>query len=707
MRATAAAQRRLRAVGARAGRWVREAGYLPKWVLLGAGIGVIAGLGAVAFYRALRFASWLFLDVIADYRPPLPAGEGGGVGSGHFAHWWLIPIIVCAGGLVTGLVVQRLAPEAEGHGTDAAIDAVHTNPRMVRTRAVIVKLVASAIMIGSGGSGGREGPTAQISAGFGSLLARTLDLSPEDGRTAVSVGIGAGIGSIFSAPLGGAVLAADILYRDDFEVAALIPGLIASIVGYTVFGLIDGFSPLFGYAAPGYQFHDPMQLAWFAVIGVCSGFVGLAYSTGFHRIADLFHHLRVPAVSKPALGGLATGLVALALPEVLGTGYGWVQQSLQRPELLTIPLWVVLALPLGKILATAFSIASGGSGGIFGPGIVIGAFTGAALWRLLAPIAPDIPHSPAPFVIVGMMACFGAIARAPLAVMLMVAEMTGSLTILAPAMVAVGIAYLIVRRSGQTIYRSQLRNRDDAHAARVRTGLPLLARVTAQQAMAPPRLVLASTTTIGQARERLHTAGVPGAPVVDEEERFLGDISLDSLPAEPTDTDRQPLARHVDATAPSLTADANLDQALQALPPGHPWLTVLGPERHVKGILALSDIVRAYRVVMRADAHRISRASANATLIEERVTERSPLIGQPLNHAPLPPATVILSVQRGDAVNLGLAATPVAAGDIITALVHPDHLDQIRAQLGTGEPSIHPAQLARTAPATSATEARH
>lgn len=681
MSVAAVLQRRLRSAGAKAGRWVRGAGYLPKWVVLGVGIGVIAGLGAVAFYRALRFATWLFLHVIAGYTPPFPAGEGGGAGSAHFPHWWLIPIVVCLGGLVTGLVVQRLAPEAEGHGTDAAIDAVHTNPRMVRARAVIVKLIASALMIGTGGSGGREGPTAQISAGFGSLLARTLDLSPEDGRTAVSVGIGAGIGSIFSAPLGGAVLAADIIFMDDFEVSALIPGLIASIVGYTVFGLIDSFKPMFGYAAPGYEFHEPLQLLWFAVIGVCAGFVGLAYSTGFHGTAGLFRRLQLPGVAKPAVGGLLTGLLALALPEVLGTGYGWVQHSLGRPSLLSIPLWVVLLLPFGKIAATAFSIGSGGSGGIFGPGVVIGAFTGAAIWRLLGPIAPGIPHSPAPFVIVGMMACFGAIARAPLAMMLMVAEMTGSLTILAPAMVAVGFAYLIVRQSGQTIYRSQLRSREEARAARMRTGMPLLGRVSAREAMSAPRLVLAGSMRVGEASEALRLAALPGAPVIDEDRQFLGDISLSALAEVGEAAQDQPISRQVDVAAPSLTEDANLDQALEAFPPGHPWLTVLGPQREVRGILAVSDLVRAYRKAMRADARRISRASANAVLVEEQVTEHSPLIGLPLDHAPLPEATIVLSVQRGDTVSLGLAASPVAAGDIITALAHPDHVDDIHVLL--------------------------
>jgi CIC family chloride channel protein len=661
-------QQAARSAGARLGGWVRRRSYLHKWLVLGTGIGVIAGLGALVFYLALRGATHLFLGVLGGYTVPSPAGEGGGAGSGHFTRPWAIPLVVCLGGLASGALVGWLAPEAEGHGTDAAIDAVHRNPRMIRARAVVVKLIASAITIGSGGSGGREGPTAQISAGFGSLLARLLDLSPEDGRIAVSVGIGSGIGAIFGAPLGGAVLAADIVYRDDFEVEALIPGLVASIIAYTVFGLIQGFSPLFGYAASGYRFHQPVQLAWFAVIGVLAGLVGLAYSTTFYRVVGLTGRVPFARWLKPAAGGLLVGLLGLALPEVLGTGYGWVQKSLDRPELLAIPLWVVLLLPLAKILATSLSIGSGGSGGIFGPGMVIGAFTGAAVWRLLEPVAPDVPHSPAPFVIVGMMACFGAIARAPLAVMLMVAEMTGSLTILTPAMVAVGLAYLIVRQTGQTIYRSQLRNREQAQSARLLTGLPLLARIPVTDAMAAPRLVLPGTTPLPGALTRLAVAGVPGAPVIDAHGLFLGTITHDRL-ADPARThpDRT-IAAHVDATAPSVADDTTLDQALDALPAGQRWLTVLDARRHIAGILAVSDIARAYHRAARADARRLAHIAGNTHITDLRIDATSPLAGHPIGRAPLPGGAIVVSVQRGDAVLPGTAATTVHPGDTLTLL---------------------------------------
>src|SRR5436190_3104313 len=167
---------------------LRRAGYLRKWLVLGVVIGVVAGLGAIAFTVALRWATELFLVHVGGYTPPAPAGEGATVGSGsHLARPWILPLIVGLGGLISGILVFGLAPEAEGHGTDAAIAAVHHDPKGIRGRVSFVKIVASAITIGSGGSAGREGPTAQISAGFGSMLARWLDLTPADARIAVTV----------------------------------------------------------------------------------------------------------------------------------------------------------------------------------------------------------------------------------------------------------------------------------------------------------------------------------------------------------------------------------------------------------------------------------------------------------------------------------------------------------------------------------------
>ncbi|BBY18918.1 chloride channel protein [Mycolicibacterium litorale] len=449
------------------GVFIRRSGYLRKWLILGVTIGVIAGLGAVVFYLALDYSGRFLLGYLGGYDIPKPAGDGGDPGSPGFERPWAIPLIACGGALVSAWLVARFAPEAEGHGTDSAIEAVHTDPRAIRARAIVVKTITSALTIGSGGSAGREGPAAQISAGFGSILARRLDLSYEDGRVAVSLGIGAGIGSIFGAPLGGAVLAASIVYREDFDYRALIPGFITSATAYAVFGSILGFEPLFGYVAADFRFDHPLDLGWFVVLGVVAAGVGWLYARVFYGTVALTAKLPGGTVIKPALGGLAVGLLGLAIPQILASGYGWAQKAAATDTLMAIPLWIVLLLPFAKILATSLSIGTGGSGGIFGPGVVIGAFVGAAVWRLgeLAG-APGLPDGPAVFVVVGMVACFGSVAHAPLAVMIMVAEMTGSFSVVPCAMVAVGVAYLLITRTDVSIYRAQRRNRETADAER-------------------------------------------------------------------------------------------------------------------------------------------------------------------------------------------------------------------------------------------------
>ena len=643
----------------RASRWLASASYLQKWLVLGSLIGVMAGVGAIVFYEALLLATHIFLGVLAGYRVPTASIEGGHNASNWFARPWALPLIVGLGALLGAVLVYRFAPDAEGHGTDAAISAVHHNPRGIRFRTVIVKIVASALTIGSGGSGGREGPTGQISAGFASLLARELDLNPSDARTAVVTGIGSGIGAIFGAPLGGAVLATEILYRDDYDGTALLPCFIASIIGYVIFASVVGFTPLFGFH--NYHFTDPVNLPWFALIGVLGGFIGLLYAKGFYGIAAFFERFSGPRWLRPAIGGVLVGCIGLVIPEVLGTGYGWIQKGL-GPRLLTLPLWIVLVVPFARIVATGLSIGSGGSGGIFGPGIVIGAFTGAAVWRLFEPIVPSMGHNPAPFVIIGMMCCFGGISRAPLAVMLMVAEMTGSLSVLAPAMIAVGLSWFIVRRSDDTIYRSQLKNRADAPAQRLITGMPVLSNVAVGTAMTEPRLVLAEVETDTAARKEVEQANVPGAPVVDESGRFVGTVSATDL--KDPETREKSLASMVDKAAPSVSDTATLDIALDALltTPSH-WVSILDDDRRVVGTISTSDIVRGYRLGLLADLRQLNGTANSGGMDQVEVARESPLVGTAIRAAGLPLSIIVTTIERNRDVIVPAGDTVLGPGD--------------------------------------------
>ncbi len=713
-----------RLAGSRAGAHITRQPYIVKWLILGSLIGVAAGLGAVVFYTTLVLATHFFLGLLAGYRIPTPASEGNAAGSAHYIRPWALPLVVGLGGLISGLLVFTWAPEAEGHGTDAAIDAVHHRPRGIRIRAVIIKVIASAATIGSGGSGGREGPTAQISAGFGSFLARTLDLSPEDGRLAVSVGIGSGIGAIFSAPLGGAVLSADIVYSDDFNYAALLPGLVASVVAYVIFGAFENFKPLFALPAP-YVFDKPIQLVWFLILGIVAGLIGTLYAKVFYGTVHLAHRLHISPKLKPAIGGLLVGLMALGLPEMLGTGYGWIQKGLDS-QLLSLPLAIVIVLPLARIAATALSIGSGGSGGVFGPGMVIGAFTGMAVWRLLEPIAPGMTHSAAPFVVVGMMACFGSISRAPLAVIIMVAQMTGSIAIIAPALVAVGIAALIVKYFDETIYKAQLHTSADSISGKLRSGLPMLSAIGVAGIMRTPRLILRDTDTVHQAHGLLMESNLPGAPVTDPTGLYAGTISAEELQRmdvmsqavqasvpdaakqpgstghpeqrqtlNPGDGTEQPdgdvetgnsvspmggtegagamtLNRIVDATSPTVQAEATLDMAFDAIQQSElQWVPVLDRDRRVVGTVSVGDIVNGYRKLLQVDTERLERLPRNIIIMEERLAANSSLVGQSIKSLGLPGVAVI-SIEREGNILFATAMSVLKAQDIIRALVWAD-----------------------------------
>lgn len=649
---------------------IQRAGYLKKWLVLGVLIGVVAGVGAVVFVHAIRLCSWLFLEVIGGYVPPGAAGEGNAVGS-SFTRPWAVPLAVGLGGLISGILVVRYAPEAEGHGTDTAIQAVHRNPRGMRARASLVKIVASAVTIGSGGSAGREGPTAQISAGFASMLARRLDLTPTDARIAVTAGIGSGIGAIFRAPLAGAVLGAEILYRDDIEAEAIFPTFIASVTGFSIFAASEGFSPIFGYLHPGH-FEHLLQLPYYAVIGVAAGAFAVAYTRSFYGTVAAFRRWPIPAWLKPAIAGLLVGLLGLLIPGVLGTGYGWLQRAMTPAGLESMTLWMILALPAAKIVATSLTIGSGGSGGIFGPGMVIGGFVGASVW-ILASGLPGVPASPAPYVIVGMTACFGSAAHAPLAMILMVAEMTGTLELILPAMIAMGLATLIV--GDRSIYEHQLKDRSGSPGHRFRAAMPLLASVPVTAAMAPFEVAVTAEEPIERAARSIREHRTESAPVIDARGRYIGMVDQSVL----ADGDPAHVSSVVDPTAPSVPGDATLEDAVEALAASsYGIVVVLADDRTIIGKLSGADIILGYRDALQSNLRDLGGTPPGTTLIQAIVGEASALVGQRLRESPLPSGTVVVAIRRGDSLLIPGEHDVVHPRDDLTLLVPEGLRDEIR-----------------------------
>jgi hypothetical protein len=336
--------------------------------------------------------------------------------------------------------------------------------------------------------------------------------------------------------------------------------------------------------------------------------------------------------------------------------------------LLHIPLWIVLVLPFARILTTGLSIGSGGSGGIFGPGMVIGAFTGAAVWRLLEPVVPSLSHDPAPYVIVGMMSCFGSISRAPLAVMLMVAEMTGTLSLVVPAMLAVGLGTLIVRRNDDTIYRSQLRSRAESPSHRILSGLPLLAMVPVEQAMVPARCVLTSDDDPRTFADRMEQSGVNAAPFVDEEGRYVGVVTRVAATAS-SKSAKETAEAPIDTTFAPIHRSIHLDVVLETLTSTpQTWAAVIDDDRHVVGTVAISDIVLNYRRTMQANLRRLTELGDVTGTSEVVVASRAAIDEVALRDAGIPRGLLITAIERGRDVIRPNGSTIIRAGDRLMAL---------------------------------------
>ncbi|HUW97768.1 MAG TPA: chloride channel protein [Acidiferrobacter sp.] len=419
--------------------WLKNVDRSRRLVLYAVVLGLIGGAGALFFLWLLHMGEVLLIEPLGHYHflTVLAAHEHPVVPPFHF--YWFIPIATTVGGLLAGVLVYTFAPEAEGHGTDGAVRAFHQTNGYIRARVPLVKSIASALTIGSGGSAGREGPTAQIAAGVGSIMGGLLHAPDDERRLIVLMGMAAGLSAIFKSPLGTAIFAVEILYSGmAFEGEALLYTLVSSAVAYAVVGSINGWTPLF--FVPNQAFGSSLNLVWYGVAGALAGIVGAILPSVFYGVRDIFHALRIPNHFKPAIGGLIVGLIGMVLPGILGGGYGYMQLVLEGAAGLSV--WFLLLLLLGKMAALSLTIGSGGSGGVFAPTLFIGAILGAGLAALLHFIG-FTTISITSLSVVGMAAVFAGAARVPIASLVMVIEMTGGFQLIMPTMVAVSLSFII------------------------------------------------------------------------------------------------------------------------------------------------------------------------------------------------------------------------------------------------------------------------
>lgn len=430
---------------------------------LSAIVGAFTGFVTVGFYFIIEVCRHYLSVSLGHLTLVVAAGEAAKplFAAESFAEprKWVMLFLPAAGAVVAALLIKWFSPFTHARGTDSAVYVYHHLKARFSAMVIPTKAVASAIVIGSGGSAGYEGPMTLIGSACGSSIARVFRLDVPTRKLLMAAGLAAGIGALFRAPLAGALFAAEIFYSNaDIEYEALLPSFVASAVSYTVFSVFTGWHPLF--RMPECAFDNGFRLLPYIALGFISAFGAKGYIAVFRRMDHMFKKLKINNYLKIAIGGLLTGAIGLAVPEVLGNSYGIIQRAFDcvSPNLRMAA--VFLAFFFVKAVATSLTVGSGGSGGVFGPALVCGASLGAATGIVMLELLPEsMGIHPAAFALVGMAGFIAAAIRTPITAIVMVAELTGNHELLLPTMWVCGISFWLTR--GWTLYRSQLASRRD------------------------------------------------------------------------------------------------------------------------------------------------------------------------------------------------------------------------------------------------------
>jgi CIC family chloride channel protein len=585
---------------------------LGRMLLHAALVGAAAGLIGSLFVAGLEVTQRFLLEGLTGYLPLKAAGEL--VMDAKPTEWrpWLLWIIPAVGALIGG-AISTMAPETRGGGSDAIIDAFHNEKGIVRRRVPIVKVLASICCLGTGGSGGREGPTMQIGGAIGSLVGRYLRVTDRERRILLVAGTAAGMAAVFRTPLGAALLAVEVLHRDDFESDALVPSVLASVVAYSVFISFFGEATLFAHA-PRYPFipaHLPLYMLLAILVSIlASGFLG-----ALRLVQRLAKRIRTPEWIKPGIGGLALGLFATPIvlyvgPHVgqpgqglgiLGGGYGAAQVAITGASWFPggwSGIELLLGLCLVKIVATAFTVGSGGSAGDFGPSLVIGGIFGGAFGRAAQMLMHDPRLDPGAFALVGMGVFYGGLAHVPIAALVMVCELAGSYDLLVPLMLAEGIAFVMLRN--RSLYHAQVPTRRESPAHREDLIFDVLKGVRVGDVVVRerPYISFQRRTAASEVIEKVASSEWQDAfPVIGADGKLEGIISSDVLRTMAMNPDLGMFALADDMmTQPSsISEDVDLHLALETmLKSGARELIVVNEAGQIVGFLDEAEITQIY-----------------------------------------------------------------------------------------------------------------
>ena len=662
-------------------------------VAMGVAVGIMCGLAAYAFAWLINEVSHVFFAYtwLSGFSP--------------LARGLIIVLAPALGGLIVGPLIHVFAREARGHGVPAVMRALAEQGGIIKPNVALVKTLASAITLGSGGSAGREGPIVQIGAALGSAVGQICKVSESHMRTLVICGAAGGIAAIFNAPFAGVFYGTEVLLQE-FEARAISVIVLTAVTASVVIRMLEGNHPAFN--VPSYTLVSPIEMGPYVILGILAGLVSVLFIVGLYAAEDGFHALRIPIWLKPALGGLCVGLVGLfyplnllPYPSIFGSTYVPIGAAVANQ----IGVGLLVALLFGKLLATALTLGSGGSGGVFGPSLFLGSMVGGAFGFVVHSLLPGVTAPPGAYALVGMAAVLGAAGHAPITGIMLAFEMVDNYQMILPLMVTTVIAFMIARfLARESIDTLALVRAGVTFHSRVPTPPPpsLLQATTVGEVMSHDYPTVPPAMSLDDLARRFNETGHHGFPVVDGEDRLLGMVTLsdfeNTILQQPTTTngDVAPVEKTPRRVSDIMTTDLaiaypteTLEEALRTLAlrnVGRLPVVVPGNPERMLGLLRRNDIIAAFRrqdiapPIAAADLH--IGAWGGTRFLELALAANAPAIDHAIRDlaSMLPSDTLLVAIRRAHRgqVLLPRGDTVLRAGDVVIVVTRPQYEAETR-----------------------------
>ncbi|MFQ5863142.1 MAG: chloride channel protein [Candidatus Brocadiales bacterium] len=564
-------------------------------VMVAALIGVLVGLAAVSLRQLITLSNdYIFLD-IGDSFPHAGMHNVSDFLEGFTATTLLVLLIPGAGLVIAAFLANRYATEAKGHGVPEVMSAMARKAGVMRPRVAIVKTVVSAICIGSGGSVGQVGPSVQVGSVLASTVGQVLKMSENSTKTLVACGAAAGLAAVFNAPITGTIFASEVILGN-LGLNNITPVLISSVVGSAMARIFIGDDPAF--FVPAFTLESPWELILYCMLGICAGVLATGFTKALYTLDDVFKSINVHYMTKAVIGGAILGIVGIFLPQLFGLGFGTLDKLLYNTS--SFSIFLIITLCLMKIILTSVTLAAGGSGGIYGPSLFIGAFMGSAFGLVFHHIAPFEMASAEAYGVVGMSGFLAGATHAPIQAIFITFELTGDYHEVIPIMLTSVLSTLAARRLlKDSIYTLKSKRRGE----RIEVGqdLSLLERVQVADIMEKDFSHVTRESSFIKMLRTLYKSRTDIVPVLDEKGEFYGIVSFHQVRKAIYDKGPQELLVADDVTLRdplTVTPSANLADVFTELGMldinSLPVVSDENPKKLV-GIVTRSSIISRYR----------------------------------------------------------------------------------------------------------------